>query len=87
MKVLKFYASWCYPCLALGAVIAQSNSSVEVQEIDIDKDPKIVQEYKVRGVPTLVLLDDEGKEVKRHTGPMTTTTYEQFVAIQAVDTD
>jgi thioredoxin-like negative regulator of GroEL len=41
--------------------------SVPVEEVDIDEMTDMSVEYKIRGVPTLVMLED-GKEVKRVSG-------------------
>ena len=41
--------------------------TVPVEEIDIDEKTDMSVEYKIRGVPTLVMLED-GKEVKRVSG-------------------
>lgn len=41
-----------------------------VTEIDIDQDTASTVKYQIRGVPTLILLED-GKEVKRTSGAKT----------------
>ena len=41
--------------------------TVPVEEIDIDEKTDMSVEYKIRGVPTLVMLED-GKEIKRVSG-------------------
>lgn len=70
MKILKFTASWCSPCKMLSKVFEDidSTSIPEVQSIDTDQEYQLSQKYNVRGVPTLVLIDDEGKELKRMSG-------------------
>jgi len=42
--------------------------NIEINEVDIDAEMDMARAYNIRGVPTLVLLDDEGNEVKRHVG-------------------
>ena len=66
-RILRFTASWCGPCqgLALNLETASLNLPIEVIDIDIHND--IAQEYGVRSVPTLVMLD-ENTEVKRLIG-------------------
>lgn len=39
-----------------------------MEDINIDLDPDRTLEYGVRGIPTLVLIDSEGKELWRKTG-------------------
>lgn len=78
MKILKFYAEWCGPCKTLSKVLEGYNE-VEIQEIDIDKDQETAIKYTIRGVPTLVLVDDNGNEIRRRTGMMMFNKFEKFV--------
>ena len=74
MKVYKFYAEWCQPCKMLSKVIEDAKDkidpSVELIEFDIDAEMMTAVNYNVRGVPTMVIVDDAGKEIKRQTGYM-----------------
>lgn len=71
MKVMKFGASWCSPCKMLQNIIDGITTEVEIESIDIDEDPKLAQQYNIRGVPTLVMVDDTGNEIKRNVGMIT----------------
>lgn len=77
-KVLRFTASWCGPCKALAMTLAEIDSSLPMEVIDIDVHPEIAQEYGVRSVPTLVMLD-ENIEIKRMHGTKTKTDLEQWL--------
>ena len=70
MKALKFYATWCEPCKALSKIIegARDKITMPIEDIDIEQNTELVQKYGIRGVPALVIVDDEGKEVKRQSG-------------------
>lgn len=68
MKLLKFSASWCQPCKALTATISATTLPYSVEEIDVDENWELPSKYMVRGVPTLVAVDDAGGEVARLTG-------------------
>jgi len=67
MEVIKFSASWCQPCKMLSKMLETDPLSVDVKEVDIDENSDMATEFKVRSVPTLVLMND-GKEVDRITG-------------------
>ena len=73
MKVLKFSASWCQPCKMLQKIIdiAGDKITVDIESLDIDVDTKAAMSYNVRGVPTLILVDDVGNEIKRNVGMLT----------------
>lgn len=70
MKLYKFYAEWCQPCKMLSKVIEDAGDKIttEVVSFDIDAEMMTAVNYGVRGVPTLVLVDDEGKEIRRQSG-------------------
>jgi thioredoxin 1 len=70
MKLLKFYASWCGPCKGLSMVIngAKDKISIPIEEIDIDQNMDAVKKYNIRGVPVLILAEDDGTEIDRMTG-------------------
>jgi len=72
MKVLKFYAEWCQPCKMLSQIIKNAGDkiTIPVEDVDIDNNLMLSVDYKVRSVPTIVLLDDDGKEIKREVGMM-----------------
>jgi thioredoxin-like negative regulator of GroEL len=70
MKVLKFYAEWCAPCKGLTMIIngAKDKINIPIEEVNIDDNVFMATEYKIRSVPTLVIVDDQENEIKRHTG-------------------
>jgi len=77
-RVLRFTASWCAPCKGLAMTIAEIDSSLPMEVIDIDEHPEVAREYGIRGVPTLVMLD-ENIEIKRMSGTKTKTDLEQWL--------
>jgi len=49
-----------------------------IEVIDIDSESEVAIEYGIRGVPTLVMLDENG-EIKRKTGMMQKTELESWL--------
>lgn len=78
MKILRFTASWCQPCKGLAMNLESVATSVPIEVVDIDIFPEVAQEYGIRGVPTLVMVD-ENIEVKRVSGVKTTKELQEWI--------
>ena len=66
MKLMKFSASWCGPCKMLSKVMDGVDlGDVQLMNIDIDENSDLAVQYGIRGVPTMVLLDADDKEIGR----------------------
>ena len=70
MKILKFSASWCNPCKMLSKTLEGMNLPYEVEEVDIEDNTALSNKYQIRGVPTLVLVKDNGDELRRTVGAL-----------------
>ena len=68
MKLLKFEASWCGPCKAMDHTLNSMNLNMEVENINIDTNSDRCKQYDVRAVPTLIKINEEGKELGRLKG-------------------
>lgn len=68
MKALKVYADWCGPCKALTMTLNEMDNLPEIENVNIDGNIALAARYSVRSVPTLILLDEDGNELKRMTG-------------------
>ena len=69
-KIIKFYATWCGPCKIYGKtwdkITPSYSDQVEVINIDIDKDTTgLAAQYKIKSVPTTVLVREDGSEVSK----------------------
>jgi thioredoxin 1 len=73
MKLLKFYAEWCGPCKGLTMIIngAKDKIDIPIENVNIDDNIFMAQDYKVRSVPVMVLVDDTGTEIRRQVGMVT----------------
>jgi len=77
-KVLKFSASWCGPCKMLSKTIEDLKTEVPIEDIDIDEQSELAVQYGIRGVPTLVMVD-ENVEIKRSVGNLTKSQLETWL--------
>jgi thioredoxin 1 len=70
MKVYKFYADWCQPCKMMSKVIKDAGDKItdEIVDVNIDEQMKTAVSFNVRSVPTMVMVDENDKEIKRQSG-------------------
>ena len=70
LVAVKFWATWCGPCKRLEPSISKMEQEFEGDKflsIEIDQVPTIAQKYRIRTLPTILLLKN-GREVNRITG-------------------
>jgi len=78
--LLKFEALWCNGCKVLSNLLKDIDmTGIEVVPIDIDVDKASAKAYGIRGLPTIVLLDITGEEIKRKSGAMNSTELRSFL--------
>ena len=71
--LVDFKAEWCGPCKLLTPKLLDlenthsSKFNLAILDIDIPENDKIVAEFKIQAVPTIVAIDN-GKETSRLTG-------------------
>tara|TARA_B100001778_G_scaffold160867_1_gene132170 strand:+ start:1366 stop:1623 length:258 start_codon:yes stop_codon:yes gene_type:complete len=64
--ILYFSAPWCGPCQALGPIVDQlGNEGISIKKVNIDYETDLTTRYNIKSVPTLVLTDLNGNEIKR----------------------
>jgi thioredoxin 1 len=71
--LVDFTAEWCGPCKMLDPVVKQLaqewDGRVKVVKLDIDENQDLTVQYRVMGVPTLMLFV-KGQPVQRVSGYM-----------------
>jgi len=71
--LIDFFATWCGPCQMLAPVLKEVKDSlgerISVIKIDVDKNQQLAAQYRVRGVPTMMLFQN-GEQLWRQSGVM-----------------
>jgi thioredoxin 1 len=77
-KIIYFSAPWCGPCKVLGPTMEKLSSEFPITKINVDEDTNTSVKYGIRNVPTLVLVDQSGKELNRLIGNVSEQQIKQF---------
>jgi thioredoxin 1 len=51
-----------------GPIMEEVSKEIPVQKVNVDDENDLAMQYGVRSVPTIVLVNESGKELSRHVG-------------------
>ncbi|MGK9367598.1 protein-disulfide reductase DsbD family protein [Melioribacter sp. Ez-97] len=77
--IIDFYADWCIPCKELEAItfadakVAEKMKEFKLFKVDMtqtisEETEKLRNKFNIVGMPTVLIIDSSGREVKRLTG-------------------
>lgn len=67
MKLLKFFTKCCGQCKQQTRLL-NDFTDIEIVPVDCDQNKDLVDKYDVKGLPTLVIVDDNENMVTKFTG-------------------
>lgn len=72
MQVLYFSAPWCGPCKMFKPVVQSVSQElrIPINDINVDYDPNLSQQYSVTSIPTIIILGNSGEVLFRNSGVM-----------------
>ena len=59
MKILKFYSSCCGQCKVVAKEFKDHPIDAPVKDINVMENPEVADKYNVKGLPTILLLNDK----------------------------
>lgn len=72
--VIKFSGNFCIPCQQLKPIfddVVKDIPDIKVVEIDVEEHPDVASDYKVRGVPCVIVTDENDNVLAMKSGMMT----------------
>lgn len=79
MRIVKLYADWCGPCKALEHTMQELEIPHENYSVDSNEGAELVERFRVRNIPTLLKLDEDGNLLDKRTGALTPKELEEFL--------
>lgn len=85
LKIYDFYATWCNPCKALAKTLEtiELPEDIELIKIDVEEDEneELITKFRIKNVPVLVIVDEEGNELKRVGGNISKSQIIEFITL------
>jgi len=82
IKILDFWAEWCYPCKIMDPVLEEVEKELKdrvvIEKINVDENPGKATEFGVMSIPTYIITKDN-QEVDRMIGATSKENFSNFI--------
>ena len=82
-KIIKFSTLGCVPCQTLKPIFLKVSTEITdviFEEVDCNENPEIPRALGIRGVPCIILFDENNIELKRNIGMISEQDLKIFIA-------
>ena len=85
MKVSLYSAPWCGSCQTVKQVLNSiCTEDLEIEVLDVDTlGMQALSKVGIKCIPTLILYDNQGNEIKRKSGALTKKQLEVFLRLDS----
>jgi thioredoxin-related protein len=77
-KIIMFTADFCQPCKQIKQYLSDFKYVDRLKIADAEEDWELIEEYKIRNVPTILILDSQDKILHKHIGYIAQTEFENI---------
>ena len=83
MKVSLFTAQWCSACSIVKQALEYiTTDDLEIEILDVDiLGMQALSKVGIKGIPSIILYDNQGNELKRKSGALTKKQLEVFLGL------
>ncbi len=71
VAMIDFWAEWCGPCRIIAphieALSQEYAGKAKIGKLDVDSNPQVAIKYRIRNIPTILILKD-GEVFDKHVG-------------------
>ena len=85
MKVSLYSAPWCGSCQTVKqSLYSICTEDLEIEVLDVDTlGMQALSKVGIKGIPSLILYDNQGNEIKRKSGALTKKQLEVFLGLES----